>query len=211
MPHGHSHGSGSCEHEAADVDNALEMGIQYSLYTKIDLNNLECLNEGTDGSGKTVFKPYEERLNFEKFVESDADEELLFNIPFSGNIKLKGFRIIGANDDSHPKKIRLFKNRPGMTFDDAKVIADQEFDLYRDPTGELEYPTKIVVFSSVHHLTLHIPTNFGEDQTKIYYIGLKGEFTPAHVHGVTICNYEIKPNVSDHKTNTFDHVNHTIQ
>lgn len=61
MPHhGHSHNHGDgCSHESHDVDNALEMGVQYSLYQKIDMNNLECLNETTDGSGKTVFKPYE--------------------------------------------------------------------------------------------------------------------------------------------------------
>lgn len=29
-----------------------------------------------------------------------------------------------------------------MTFDDARVEADQEFELHRDPTGCLEYPTK---------------------------------------------------------------------
>lgn len=65
MPHSHDHGSG-CSHEATDVDNALEMGIQYSLYAKIDMINLECLNEETDGSGKLVFKPYENRLDFTK-------------------------------------------------------------------------------------------------------------------------------------------------
>lgn len=77
-----------------------------------------------------------------QFVESDADEELLFNIPFTGNIKLKGITIIGANDDSHPNKVRLFKNRPKMSFDDASSKADEEFDLTRNPNGELEYPIK---------------------------------------------------------------------
>lgn len=70
MPHDHDHEHGhGCSHEATDVDNALEMGIQYSLYKKIDLANLECLNELSEGSGKDVFKPYEQRLNFEKVVE----------------------------------------------------------------------------------------------------------------------------------------------
>ena len=39
MPHSHQHGS--CEHEATDLDvDPLELGIQYSLYEKIDFNNL---------------------------------------------------------------------------------------------------------------------------------------------------------------------------
>lgn len=75
-------------------------------------------------------------------MESDADEELLINIPFTGNIKLKGITVIGANDESHPNKVRLFKNRPRMTFDGATVKADEEFELERNPTGDLEYPIK---------------------------------------------------------------------
>lgn len=70
MPHGHSHDDKchSCEGEALDTDNPLEMGIQYSLYEKIDMLNLECLNEVSENSGKTVFKPYEDRLNFNKVL-----------------------------------------------------------------------------------------------------------------------------------------------
>ena len=80
--HGHSHSHG-CDHgEAGKVGE--ESGVAYSLYQKIDMNNLTCLNEETDGSGKTVFKPWESRLDREKFVQSDADEELLINIPFTG-------------------------------------------------------------------------------------------------------------------------------
>ena len=61
-----------------------EQGVAYSLYQKIDMNNLTCLNEELENSGKTVFKPWETRLDREKFVQSDADEELLINIPFTG-------------------------------------------------------------------------------------------------------------------------------
>ena len=55
-------------------------------------------------------------------------------------------------------------------------IIFQEFELVQDDEGIIEYATKVVTFSSVHHLSLHFPTNFGEDVTQIYYIGLKGEF-----------------------------------
>lgn len=141
MPHSHDHGS--CEHEANGID-PLEMGLQYSLFQKIDLLNLEVLNEAEEDSGKKVFKPYEKRLDFDSgLVESDADQELLFNIPFTGNVKLKGIRVIGAADNSHPKKVKLFKNRPKMTFDDVAVKADQEFELEKDLTGSIEYNTQV--------------------------------------------------------------------
>lgn len=49
--HDHDHGSGG------------EIGVQYNLFEKIDKENLHCLNESVDGSGKTVFKPWETRLD----------------------------------------------------------------------------------------------------------------------------------------------------
>ncbi|KAJ9582831.1 hypothetical protein L9F63_022827 [Diploptera punctata] len=204
---GHKHGcDGDHNH-----DETPEMGLQYSLYSKIDIGNLECLNEKVEGSGKSVFKPWEDRLDFEKFVESDVDEELLFNIPFTGNVKLKGIIIVGGEMDSHPSKLKMFKNRPHMTFDDVGICADQEFDLHPDATGTIEYSTRVVKFSSVYHLSLYFPRNFGNETTKIYYIGLRGEYSEAHRHGVTICTYESRPNVADHKTNVFDSVTREIQ
>lgn len=141
MPHSHDHGA--CAHEADGID-PLEMGLQYSLFQKIDMMNLECLNEAEEDSGKKVFKPYEMRLDFTDFVTSDCDQELLFNIPFTGNIKLKGIRVIGPSDGSHPKKVRLFKNRPKMTFDDASAKPEQEFELEKDLTGSIEYNTQVI-------------------------------------------------------------------
>lgn len=75
-------------------------------------------------------------------VESDCDEELLFSVPFTGNVKLKGIIVVGGEGDFHPSTLRLFKNRPNMSFDDAAAEPDQEFELSRDLDGTLEYPTK---------------------------------------------------------------------
>lgn len=71
MPHEHHH-HGDCGHESSESDYLKEIGIQYSLYTKIDTENLECLNEAVDGSAKLVFKPYEDRLNFDKVSSNSS-------------------------------------------------------------------------------------------------------------------------------------------
>jgi hypothetical protein len=165
------------------------------------------LNEVIDGSGRTVFKPWEERMDSEKHIESDADEELLINIPFTGNVKLKGILIRGANDDTHPARVRLFKNRPNMTFDDATAEAEQELELQRDPTGTCEYALKIVKFAGVNHLTLHFTRNFGEETTRIYYIGLKGDFTQTPRDAILIANYELAPNPAEHNINFLNTTN----
>jgi len=163
------------------------------------MSRLTCLNETVENSGRLVFKPWERRLDKTEFVESDADEELLINIPFTGDVKLKGLIVIGGEDDTHPDKVRLFKNRENMSFDDAGAAADQEFSLVRDTDGSVQYKTKVVTFSSVHHLTLHFPTNFGADNTKIYYIGLAGEFTQVTRVGVVNAVYEARAIPGDHK------------
>lgn len=48
-----------------DHDDTPEMGIQYSLYEKIDKENMECLNEAIENTGKSVFKPWNDRLTFD--------------------------------------------------------------------------------------------------------------------------------------------------
>ncbi len=65
--HGHSHGGGACgdEHDHDDISDAAR-GNLFSLYIKIDLDRVTCLNEAVDGSGKEVFKPWDKRLDLEK-------------------------------------------------------------------------------------------------------------------------------------------------
>lgn len=56
----HSHCDGHHDHDHASDD---EIGVQYNLFQKIDIENLQCLNESIDGSGKTVFKAWDRRLD----------------------------------------------------------------------------------------------------------------------------------------------------
>ncbi|XP_046857960.1 PITH domain-containing protein 1-like [Xenia sp. Carnegie-2017] len=187
-----------------------EKGVQYSLFTKIDFTHVEVLNEAEEGTGKTVFKPWEERLDRNKFVESDVDQELLFNIPFTGNVKLKGVIVMGGEGEQHPRVLKLYKNRPHMTFDETEMEQDQMFELVHDFNGTIEYTTKVPRFSSIQCLSMYFPLNYGAETTIITYIGLKGEFQEAHRHEVTICNYETRANPADHKTTFLNSVNHTI-
>ncbi|KAM7536270.1 hypothetical protein Aperf_G00000083605 [Anoplocephala perfoliata] len=186
---------GHCEHMQAAEDTA----NLYSLYKYIDTQNVVCLNERVPESGKKVFKPFEERKDSSTFVESDADEELLFNIPFTGSIKLKGIIVAGENGESHPSSVAIYKNRPYMTFADTEAEADQCIELHQDPSGEITYPLKAMKFGTVRHLSLYFKANFGGDTTQIHYIGLRGDFIEAMRKGIVIANYELKPNIADHK------------
>ncbi|KAL6261538.1 hypothetical protein P5V15_006626 [Pogonomyrmex californicus] len=190
-----------------NTHDTTELGIGYNLYEKIDKDRIECLNEHEEGSGSKVFKTWEERLNRSDYVKSDIDAELLFNIPFTGDVKLKGLIVIG-NEECSPTSVKLYKNRPHMLFDQVDISPDQEHELIIDSHGVHEYPLRPVKFSSVQHLSLYFTGN--TEQIEIYYIGLKGEWTPSHKHGVTICTYEARPLISDHSTD-FNEISRVIK
>lgn len=39
------------------------------------------------------------------------------------------------------------------------------------------HPVRIARFSNVQHLSIHISKNFGEENTRVYFIGLRGEYS----------------------------------
>ena len=58
--HGHSHGVT----DASDAENS--RGHEFNLYLKINMDDFTCLNEEEDGSAKTVFRAYEQRMDRSK-------------------------------------------------------------------------------------------------------------------------------------------------
>ncbi len=55
--------AGHCEHAHAEED----VSASYNLFKFIDKENLVCLNESVQDSGKKVFKPFEVNLFIEGF------------------------------------------------------------------------------------------------------------------------------------------------
>ncbi|CAJ0597361.1 unnamed protein product [Cylicocyclus nassatus] len=206
----HSHdGLGGCEREISDSADYGDIK-QYDMYKYIDMDKVTVLNETVDGSGKLVFKSMERRLDRSDYVESDCDEELLFNLPFSGTVRITGISVIGDEEENHPAKVRLFKDRPAMSFDDCSIEPDQEIDLKQDPTGVVDYPLKAAKFGTLSHLSLHIHKNFGAEQTKVCYIGLRGEYIEDFRQRVAVAVYEANPNIADHKNEIHEPVRRTL-
>ncbi|VDO24456.1 unnamed protein product [Brugia timori] len=187
-----------CENEAVNFERKNE-GMRYTINSHIDLQKVIVLNEAVEGSGAKIFKKWEDRLDRTIYVASDLDEELLFNVPFKGHVKITGLVLSGDLDGTHPSYIRLYKDRPSMSFEATTLESDQEFPLKQDMNAQIDYPIKASKFSNITHLSLHFPTNFGESKTRIYYIGLRGEYITDIRQQICITTYEARPLLEDHK------------
>ncbi|KAG9290929.1 hypothetical protein G9A89_011079 [Geosiphon pyriformis] len=158
-----------------------------------------------------------------QFLESDVDEQLLLFIPFTGNVKLKSIWIKAGPGSSCPAKLNVsiatnttdfidfsYINQDNLDFDAVETyLPTQTWELLE--TREIvEYTTRISKMSNVQNLTLFFPENYGDDITRIYFVGLKGEWTQIKKDPI-ITLYEATPNLGDHKTQTADQrIHHTV-
>eukprot|EP00050_Salpingoeca_kvevrii_P022216 m.123028 g.123028 ORF g.123028 m.123028 type:complete len:177 (-) comp9638_c0_seq3:2404-2934(-) len=164
------------------------------------MDNVRCLNEHTNGAGRSCLRPLAEKMDRSKFVESDADEQLILFVPFTADVKLKSIVVMGEGGEQHPRTLKVFKNRNDIDFDNVDSITPlQEWDLNEDVDGRLAYETRLTKFQNVQNLTLYFPDNFGADTTKIYYIEFRGLYTKVTRESyITIGEFAANP--ADHKT-----------
>ncbi|KAJ3258839.1 PITH domain-containing protein 1 [Boothiomyces macroporosus] len=182
-------------------DHIVDEGAEMSLYSQIDLNSTTCLNAENEESFNDIFKPWDDRFDTTKVLKSDADEQLIMYIPFTSSVKLKSIALLGLNDDSQPRKLKVYINRQDVDFDTVEGIEPtQEFECLQScPQGAVpQYLTKVTTFTNIRDITIFVPGNFGADHTVISYIGFKGEYTEINRDPV-ITNYEIAANPADHK------------
>jgi len=214
MSRHHSHGQ-SCNSESHDHDHShggehshdddLTPAIQSSLYQHIEFDKIVTFNEAALGSGKAIIqKPWDRRLDTSTVLESDADEQLLIYVPFTGDVKLHSILIRADPSPSAPRTLKLFTNRDDLDFSSAADMrAVQTLVIPLPPPGQdvLELPVKRALFNNTHSLTLFFEDNHSdgeEDVTSLSFLGFKGDFTRLRKDAV-VAFYEAAANPADHK------------
>ncbi|KAI8631018.1 DUF1000-domain-containing protein [Xylariaceae sp. FL1651] len=215
---------GGHDHHDHDHDHSDDItpALQHSLYQYIRFDDITTMNEADTGSGKAIVKKtWTERLQPEPELASDADEQILLNVPFTGQVKLHSILLRSSPSASAPRTLRVFINREDLDFDAADELQPtQEFELSQ--TSEVqELPVKRALFGKVQRLTLFFVDNFGlatagggggggsesesnddssgEDgeATRLSYLGFKGEWMQLGRAPAQIL-YEAAPNPNDH-------------
>lgn len=209
--HSHSHGDGH------DHSDDITPALQYSLYQHINFDDITTLNESETDSGKAIVKKtWADRLEEQPELESDVDEQLLIRIPFvhstlyalrfanvgvpysfTGQVKLHSILIRTSNSSSAPQTLKVFINRNDIDFSVASDLAPtQEFQLSQ--TSDIQdIPVKRALFGKVQNLTLFVEDNYGDDVTRISYLGFKGDWMQLGRAPTNIL-YEAAANPNDH-------------
>lgn len=131
-----------------------------------------CLDEDADHPVANVFH------EGASFLQSDADHQLLLNIPFAQLVGISGLRIWSEGEEA-PSKLKLFINNPTFGFDDAEsTVALQEIRISQE--GLIDgspLPLKLVQFRNVHSIQIFVEENHGADITRIRRLDFLGEKT----------------------------------
>ena len=134
--------------------------------------NTSCLNEDDNAPHVNVLNDCDDR-----FCSSDADEQLLFRLPFKAAVKLSALKIQCPNAESAPTSVKLFINTTELGFDDAEEKKATEM-IELDPQALVSgavIPLTFVRYQFVDNISVFIPENNGDDITSISYLGFLGE------------------------------------
>ncbi|BGP39853.1 hypothetical protein JCM10450v2_003826 [Rhodotorula kratochvilovae] len=183
----------SCGDEDAHV---LLDGTLNFLFQHVDRDKVVALNADESTEGKVVIRPWDQRNQDDEWLESDADEQLILHVPFTGSIKLRSILIKTGPAGYTPDKMLVFANQL-LDFDEAtSQDVTQSFDVAA--TKEVvEYAVRPAKFPSVRSLTLFFPSNHGEATTRVSFVGFKGEYS-ALTRDPIITVYEAQANPADH-------------
>ncbi|KAI6861429.1 DUF1000-domain-containing protein [Hortaea werneckii] len=191
-----------------DVEDELEAmereanALQNHVYEPIDFSAITTLNEAEPQSGaKIVQKTWMERMDQEPELNSDADEQLLMHIPFTGQIRLHSILLRTSTTSHAPMTLKLYLNREDLDFSTATSLPPTQTLELAQSNDIQEIGIKRALFNTVRSLDLFFEDNWGsgeEEVTKVSYLGFKGEWMRLSREPVNFI-YEAAANPGDHK------------
>jgi hypothetical protein len=117
---------------------------------------------------------------------------------FTGQVKLHSLLIRTSPSDCAPQTLKVFINRDDLDFSTASdLLPTQEFSLSQTSDVQ-EIPVKRALFGKVQNISLFVEDNYGDDVTRISYLGFKGEWMQLGKAPTNIL-YEAAANPNDHK------------
>jgi len=147
-----------------------------SLLAHLDPSQINCLNESSQHTLKSLL----DSTNQSGYLLSDADEQLLLNIPFNQTVRIRSLVLHTANVSQAPLKIKLLINRPSVGFEDVEDAEEDEvaqvLEVTREQVAESKrIPLRFVRFQSVNSLHIFVASNQGgEDETRIDSLDIYG-------------------------------------
>ncbi|PPQ89233.1 hypothetical protein CVT25_001312 [Psilocybe cyanescens] len=148
-----------------------------NLFRVIDRDNVYGLNLTVPEDAKQVIKPWDEREDNAKYIDSNVDDQLIIHIPFTQNVRIRSVLIKMGRGELTPRHLRIYANHSTIVdFSDIESTKPQlNISLLEGETGVVEYPLRVASFVSVHSLSLFFSESVGGDNSRIYFIGFKGD------------------------------------
>ncbi|CAA7269990.1 unnamed protein product [Cyclocybe aegerita] len=135
------------------------------------------LNLTVPEDAKEIIKPWDEREDNSKYLDSNVDDQLIVHIPFTENVRIKSVLLKLGRGEVTPRHLRIYANRSNIVdFSEAETLKPHvNISLLEGETGVVEYPMRVAAFASVHSLSLFFNDSVGEESSRIYYLGFRGD------------------------------------
>jgi hypothetical protein len=121
---------------------------------------------------------------------------------FTGQVRLHSILIRSAPNASSPKTLKVFINDSDLDFTTASEKKPTQTLSISQTSDVQEIPVKRAFFNTTRSLALFFEDNWSngeEDETRISYLGFKGDFMKLSKEPISFL-YEAAANPSDHKT-----------
>ncbi|KAJ8693589.1 hypothetical protein PTI98_008570 [Pleurotus ostreatus] len=156
-----------------------------NLYSVINRDSVYGLNLSVPEDAKAIIKPWDQREDTSQFIDSGVDDQVIIHIPFSQNVRIRSMILKIGRGESTPRRLRIYANHPTIVdFAEAEETKPQlELSLLEGEVSATEYPLRVAAFASINTLSLFFSHAVGDEVSRVYYVGFKGDTTSPRKDG----------------------------